>query len=280
MLNNRSTNTRAIGVSVVMAVYKNDRASWVRQAIDSVLNQTLQPDEVIVVVDGEIPKGIQKVLDSYSGGGVKQIPLDENRGLWNALNVGIAAAKHELIARMDADDIALPDRFEKQIREFHKDSDLVLLGGQVAEFTTSPDVTISYRKVPESLHDIRQFAKLRSPFNHPTVIFRKKKVIEAGGYHEFYRTEDYDLWTRMLQAGMKMRNLPDVLLNYRIGHSNYGRKNSEIQHREAIVLQKRLLASGFLSQYEYLVARFGRAIFYHLPGYMKHLVYKRILRED
>ena len=86
MLTNRSTNTRVIGVSVVMAVYKNDRASWVRQAIDSVLNQTLQPDEVIVVVDGEIPKGIQKVLDSYSGGGVKQIPLDENRGLWNALN--------------------------------------------------------------------------------------------------------------------------------------------------------------------------------------------------
>lgn len=156
-------------VSVLMAVYKNDRPDWLHLAIDSMLNQTLCPDEFIVVVDGPVSQQLRQVLLSYQ----KQLTviwLKRNRGLWNALNKGLKVAKNELIARMDADDIATSDRIEKQVAQFMADPALDLVGGQIAEFEDNIENIVSYRRVPLLQQDIAKFARFRSPFNHPTII--------------------------------------------------------------------------------------------------------------
>jgi glycosyltransferase involved in cell wall biosynthesis len=266
-------------LSVVMAVYKNDNPKWVAEAIDSILNQTYKADEIVVVIDGPISKSIQNTLDSY-GKKLTKIQLPKNKGLWNALNVGIEDAKHSLIARMDSDDIAKKDRFEKQIKVFRSDPDLAVLGGQLIEFSETVSNTGTQRKVPESHVEIVKFARFRSPLNHPTVMFRKEKVQQVGGYHEFYRTEDYDLWVRMIQAGMKMKNLPDTLLHYRLNKANVNRKTTFTQHRESIKLQKRLRREGFLSFGDYITARAARSMFYYMPNQLKYLAYRKLLRSN
>lgn len=264
-------------LSVVMAVYKNDNPEWVTLALDSVLNQSRRADEIIVVIDGPISGKLHKCLDSY---GIKiiQIALPENKGLWNALNVGIGAAKHELIMRMDADDIALEDRAEKQLQMFAEDEELVLAGGQIAEFEGTPKNIISHRRVPTTHEEIVRFAKYRSPFNHPTVMFKKSAVQAAGGYSSLYRTEDYDLWVRLLMSGAKAKNTNDVLVYYRLSKANQKRKNSWTQQKESIALHRSFYKRGFLSLPEYSAAISAKMGYFLLPRGAKSFVYKKVLR--
>ena len=166
--------------SVVMATYKNDSPVWLREAIDSMLTQTIAPDEIIVIVDGQIPDELKSTIDSYAEK-ITAIYLRKNQGLWNALNTGIKAARNELIARMDADDISLPDRIEKQLRKFAEHEEISILSGAVAEFEKSPEQIIAHRRVPLTRAEITHFAKFRSPFNHPAVMFKKSDVLRLGG---------------------------------------------------------------------------------------------------
>ena len=272
------SNSERPKFTVLLPVYKNDRPDWFKQSLDSVLNQTLVPDEVLIVVDGAIPDSLSSVINQYNGR-VKVTWIPENKGLWNALNVGIEVASSNLIARMDADDVSTKDRFEKQVAEFEEDRDLALLGGQIIEFIDKTDDKGAQRRVPLSQDAIVKFAKYRSPFNHPTVMFRKSMVQRVGGYHELYRTEDYDLWVRMIQAEMKMKNLPDVLLYYRTNSANSSRKATSLQHEESLALQKRMRSAELLSWGEYLISRTGRFIFYYSPSSLKRFVYNKLLRK-
>lgn len=265
-------------VSVLMAVYKNDRPDWLHLAIDSMLNQTLCPDEFIVVVDGPVSQQLRQVLLSYQ----KQLTviwLKRNRGLWNALNEGLKVAKNELIARMDADDIATSDRIEKQVAQFMADPALDLVGGQIAEFEDNIENIVSYRRVPLLQQDIAKFARFRSPFNHPTIIYKKSSVLSVGGYHNLRRTEDYDLWLRMLQEGTRCLNLEDVVLYYRVSSANMYRRTNQVNYREMKQLYQRSYKKKFINLFEYIFIRISRWWFYYAPEFMKYNIYKRMLRD-
>lgn len=264
-------------ISVVMAVYKNDKPEWLGEAIDSILNQTYKANEFIVVVDGPIPTKLNTTLESYNEK-ITTIRLPQNKGLWNALNTGIKAAKNDLIARMDADDISLPNRFQTQAEEFETNPDLALLGAQIDEFESDSKDIASRRSVPLSQDEIVRFAKLRSPFNHPSVMYRRQAVLEVGGYSKLMRTEDYDLWVKLIMNKCIVKNMPDTLLLYRLNSGNMNRKISATQNKESMALLKRFYTYGFLSKLEFTKAVAAKTVYTILPGFMKRSIYRKVVR--
>ncbi|MBQ2969068.1 MAG: glycosyltransferase [Bacteroidaceae bacterium] len=213
--------------SVCMSVYKNDKPAEVAVALDSVINQSVRPAEIVLVVDGPIPDALNGVLDEFSEKYVDLfniIRLPENKGLGNALMLATEVAKYELVARMDSDDICMPGRFEKQLACFEQDPDLSIVGGTISEFIDTPDNVVGHRVCPLTDVEIKEYMKSRCGFNHMTVMFRKSEVLRVGNYQDWFWNEDYYLWLRMLLAGCKFANLPDTLVNVRVGRDMYARR--------------------------------------------------------
>jgi len=213
-------------ITVLMSVYKNENSNYFQAAMDSILNQTLQPDEIVLIRDGEVPKELQTIIDKYvcNKSLFTYIPLSENKGLGNALKIGVERSRNELIARMDTDDIAVEKRIALQLNAFQEDPELALVGGQIIEFEESPDNPNGKRLVPFHHQDILQFMKTRSPFNHMSVMFRKSSVLNAGNYKPLYYLEDYYLWCRMALKGYKFCNLQETLVYARVGSEMYQRR--------------------------------------------------------
>ena len=210
--------------SVLMSVYKNDDPDHLRLAFDSIFHkQTLKPTEIILVVDGPIEKKLADVILSFDNDYLKTFYLKKNLGLGKALNFGLNKVSYDLVARMDSDDIACPNRFEIQLKEFSSDEDLVLLGGHIEEFGLAKK---RVRKVPVSHHQIVKFISKRNPFNHMTVMFKKNAVISSGGYQHMPFYEDYYLWHRMLNnKNGKLRNVDKVLVKARVSNGLLERRH-------------------------------------------------------
>lgn len=213
-------------ISVLMSVYKNDIAQNVKTAVESIINQTFRPSQVVIVVDGPVPdettKTLEELKELYSE--VEIYPLEQNVGLGNALKDGMTHCGNEIVARMDSDDIAVEDRFEKQIKKFEEDSELSIVGSNIAEFIGDKDNVVSIRSVPENHDDICKYLKKRCPFNHMTVMFKKSEVEKAGGYLHWFYNEDSYLWARMYLAGCKFANIPENLVYARINEATFQRR--------------------------------------------------------
>ncbi len=208
------------GISAILPVYIKDNAEHLRLAIDSLLNQTVKPDEIIIIVDGPINQSVSETLNSYLNQKIiKTYHLKKNMGLGNALNYGIKKAKHELIARMDADDISMPHRFQHQI-QLIKDHKLDLVGGQIIEFEESINTPKTRRRVPTNHTEIISLMKLRSPLSHPTIIFKRDLFENLGGYSSNIKIEDYDFFVRAYLCGAKFGNTKDDVLWFRTGSKN------------------------------------------------------------
>ena len=162
--------------SVLMSLYVKEKPEYLRLAIDSMLNQTVTPDEIVIVEDGPLNDSLYSVLDEYEGK-ITRVRNEKNIGLGLALNVGLKACRNELVARMDTDDISKPDRCEKQLKRFEEKPELAIVGAWVDEFTVSPDQVVSTRAVPTDSESIYNFAKKRSAFNHPAVMYRRSAVL-------------------------------------------------------------------------------------------------------
>lgn len=199
--------------SVLMSLYFKEKAEYFSQALQSLVEQSYPADEVLLVLDGEITTELEQVIQQYQDKlPLKIIPLAQNVGLGKALNEGIKQSSNEWIFRMDTDDICYPDRFEKQVKYIENNPDVVLFSTQIAEFDQDPNQIISIRKVPTEYQQIVEFNKLRSPFNHMTVAYKKSILDQVGGYQHHLFLEDYNLWNRIIATGCKVGNLPDVLL--------------------------------------------------------------------
>lgn len=241
--------------SVLMAVYKNDNPQDFRVAVESVtIKQTLKPSEVLMIVDGPVSPSLTNTIKQLQA----EIPYikvewcERNRGLGLALQYGMEHVSNELVARMDSDDIALPQRFEYQVKLFIDDPELGIAGGQISEFIDTPDNIVGYRYVPLKNKDIYNYLKIRSGFNHMTVMFRKSKVLQAGNYQSFYLAEDIYLWLRMSLCGCKFANLDKVLVNVRVGREMYARRGGWKYFRSEVRLQKFRLKNGIISLPLYL----------------------------
>ena len=198
-----------------MSVYKNDKEDHLRLAIESMLKQTVPPEQFVIVEDGPVPSALDNLLLKYT----KTYPqlftvvkLDQNGGLGNALNQGLKFCRNELVARMDSDDISKSNRCELELKEFSKHPNMGIVGTQIDEFIGDTSNITSQRIVPTEHKDIVKFARRRSPFNHPTVMYRKSVIESLGGYTAYGRKEDLDLFIRAVNEGVYTRNLEESVI--------------------------------------------------------------------
>lgn len=206
--------------SVLISVYYKEKAEYLIECLESMVHQTVQPSEIVIVKDGKLTAELEDVLTKYKTKYqrlFKFVCLEKNVGLGLALAEGIKNCSHELIARMDSDDISIPNRCELQLREFAKDSLLDVCGGYIKEFCDSKEKVVSIRKVPLVDSEIKEYQKRRDAVNHVTVMFKKSKVLEAGNYQHALLMEDSLLWTNMILHGATFKNIDDYLVYVRTG---------------------------------------------------------------
>ncbi|MFV0432054.1 MAG: glycosyltransferase [Alphaproteobacteria bacterium] len=211
----------------MISVYHKEKAENLKQALESIWdNQTLRPSEIVLVKDGLLNQELDELIDDFSRKApLKILSLKENLGLGKALALGLQECSNEIIARMDSDDISFPGRFEKQIDFFKTNPDVSVLGGQVSEFQGDTSNVVGHRKVPKTHLQIIKFAKKRSPFNHPAVVFKKSVVLSVGNYQDFKFMEDYHLWLRIIGKGHICANLADEILYFRMSDDVIGRRH-------------------------------------------------------
>lgn len=241
--------------SVCMSVYKNDKPADVRVALDSVIDQSVRPTEIVLVVDGPVPYTLSEVLNEFETKHADLfhiIRLPQNRGLGNALRLAVENAQYELIARMDSDDICTPGRFEKQLACLEQDPKISIVGGSISEFIDSPDNVVGQRVCPQTDAEIREYMKARCALNHVAVMFRKSEVLRVGNYQDWFWNEDYYLWIRMLLGGCKFANLPDVLVNVRVGKDMYARRGGWKYFKSEASLQRYMWKNGVIGNGRYL----------------------------
>lgn len=266
--------------SVLISVYHKENPDWLAQSLDSVFDQTLPPDEVVVVKDGPLTQALDAVLDEYSAKypALKLVPLPENRGLGMALNEGLKHCSHELVARMDTDDVCKPTRFERQLEVLVRNPDIDCVGTWIDEFTEIPEHVIATRRLPKNHAEIVDYAKTRSPMNHPSVVFRKSAILKAGGYMHFPLFEDYWLWVRMLVAGCRFVNIPESLVLMRVSPDMYRRRGGVRYVHDEWRLQREFRRMNFISGSEMVRNMSIRTAVRLSPNSLRALLYKKYLR--
>ena len=266
--------------SVAMCVYKGDNAEWFSLALKSILEQTVKPNEVVLVVDGPVTDELDKVILEYESNEIFNIiRLEVNQGHGNARCVALKVCTYDLVALMDADDVSLQDRFEKQLQVFQNNEGLSIVGGNISEFVGEQDNIVGYRLVPESHQDISNYLKKRCPFNQMTVMFKKCDVEKVGGYIDWYCDEDYYLWIRMYLANMRFANIKDVLVNVRVGKEMYRRRGGVRYFKSEAKLQKYMYNNKVIGIGRYgfnLIKRFIIQVL--LPNKIRGWVFKKFAR--
>lgn len=265
--------------SALMSVYQKEKPEYLRQSIQSMLQQTIPPSEFVVVRDGPLTTELDAVLQEFPQ--LKQVTLETNQGLGKALARGLKECNCTLVARMDSDDIALADRCQKQLKAFECDPLVDVVGGQVLEFIDG-DETSKYtqKPVPITMEEILSYARRRNPLNHMTVMFRKEAVIQAGNYQDCSYFEDYDLWIRMIQKGYKICNLPDVLVLMRIPATGYSRRGGIKYARCILRFYHRVKETGFLTRGQCLGNCILRLPIALLPNWFRNVFYHRVIRRS
>lgn len=270
-----------IKFSVSMCTYGKDNPEWLEIAVESILNQTAKPSEVVLVVDGPVPDELDVVIKKYENNPIfKVIRLEKNMGHGEARRIGLENCSYDLVALMDSDDISVPIRFEKQVECFSKDSMLDIVGGNINEFIGSTDKVVGVRVVPESDSEIKQYLKTRCPMNQVTVMFKRESVNSVGGYIDWFCEEDYYLWLRMYLAKMKFVNIPENLVNVRVGKDMYNRRGGLKYFKSEAKLQKFMLDNKIIGFGTYISNVSKRLIVQVLlPNKIRGWVFKKFARE-
>lgn len=270
-----------IKFSVSMCVYKNDNPNHFNEALISITEQTVMPNEVVLVVDGPIPESLNEVIKIYdSKSFFKVIRLKENMGHGNARRIGLENCSYDLIALMDADDISVSDRFEKQIRCFEMDESLSIVGGNINEFINSIDNSVGVREVPTDDSAVKEYLKKRCPFNQVTVMFKKSDAEVCGGYIDWYYEEDYYLWIRMFLNKMKFKNIPENLVFVRVGDEMYQRRGGWKYFKSEAKLQNYMFNKeiiNFLTYTNNVLIRFMLQVL--MPNRLRGFIFKKFARK-
>ena len=205
--------------SVLMSVYYKEEPSFLAKALESVFEQTLKPSEVILVEDGELTDELENVIQKFKTkyDELKIIKNKENKGLGHALNDGLNNCTYDIVFRMDTDDICKKNRFQVQMEYLNRHPEIDVLGSNIYEFKNDIDEQMRIKKMPNGCN-INKYILKRNPINHMTVCFRKKSVIECGGYVPLLYLEDYYLWIRMFNNNKKIENIDEELVYARIGN--------------------------------------------------------------
>ncbi|MEO8106544.1 MAG: glycosyltransferase [Actinomycetes bacterium] len=265
--------------SLLLPTYHADDPEHLRRAFASAVNeQTLRPDEVVLVRDGVVPPRLQRVIDELAVGSpvpVNVVALERNIGLGHALDAGLSACANEVVARMDSDDVSLPERFAIQIPLLAEGYDLV--GSALLEFSEHEDDVVGRRTPPLGQDEIRAWSRFHDPFNHPTVVYRRSMVQAVGGYRDLPLMEDYWLFARMIDAGARVANVPEALVKYRVGAGAYARRGGWQLLRSEVTLQREFRAAGFTTRPQYLRNLVVRGGYRLVPEGVRRVVYRRVI---
>lgn len=266
--------------SVLMSVYAKENPDYLILSMDSMFKQTVAPDEFVLVCDGPLTPELNAVVERFS----QQYPssfqilrLERNQGLGLALQAGVNACRNNLIARMDSDDIAFPDRCERQLAVFEKDA-VDIVGGTVFEFDGVPSNIYARRITPETHGEILRFAAKRNPFNHPSVMFRKETIIAAGNYQDISLFEDYHLWLRVLRNGGQCYNIQEPLVNMRAGESLYARRGGVEYFRKLCCFEREKRRLGFSRGLTGAALFLLRSAVTLAPEWIRRAIYRNMLR--
>lgn len=267
--------------SVSMCVYGKDNPEYFKQAVDSILDQTVEPSEVVLVVDGPVPSELNTIIENFEKNPLfRIIRLEKNQGHGIARQTGLEKCSYDLVALMDADDLSVNNRFELQLKKFHKNADLDIVGGIISEFVDDPQNTVGRRFVPESDAEIKTYLKKRSPMNQVTVMFKKDSIQKVGGYLDWFCNEDYFLWIRMVLAGMKFANVPDILVNVRVGRDMYKRRGGWKYFKSEAKIQWLMFRKNLISLPRFVNNALQRFFFQIImPDCMRGLTFKIFARK-
>ncbi len=267
--------------SVSVCVYGGDNAAHFTAAMQSLFDQTVLPDEIVLVVDGPVPEALERAIARCAENpAVRVHRLPENLGHGGARRAGLSQCKNDLIALMDADDLCVPERFALQLAAFRACSGLAVCGGQIEEFITSPRQIVGKRIVPLKDIEIKQYLKRRCPMNQVTVMLRKSAADAAGGYLDWFCEEDYYLWLRMAQSGAVFGNCPETLVYVRVGEEMYRRRGGLCYFRSEARLQKYMRKNQIISFPLYCVNVLKRLLVQVLlPNRLRGMIFRKFARK-
>ena len=268
--------------SVLMSVYYKEKPRFLKESIDSMLEQTVLTNDFVLVCDGPLTPELDAVIAEYEQNYpnlFQIIRLEKNLGIGGAANVGISYCKNNLVAKMDSDDIALANRCEMQLTYFEKNPELDIVGSHIIEFKNSIENEISRRKVPLKQSEILKYAKRRMPFNNQTIMYKKSAVEAVGGYSSLKRCEDYELYSRMLMHGCKAENVDDYLVYYRLTDDAYARRGTWQNLKGFVLVRWKIHKMGLSSFSDFLIPTCGQLILTVLPVRLKEKMYEKLLRK-
>ena len=271
-----------IKFSVLMPVYYKEKPLFFEQALDSILNQTLLPDEIVIVKDGPLTKELDAVIEKYISkysNLFNIVALEKNVGQGKARNAGLQVCKYDYIALMDSDDIADLTRFKKQIGYLEKHPEIDCIGSNITEFEGEQKNIISKKIVPITHEEIFRFGKWRSPMNNMTIIYKKDKVLEVGGYNSFNFGEDYLLFAKMLMNGCKFHNFEECLVNARGGSGMLAKRIGLSRIIQEFKLFWTFYKMGYINIYEFLRNVSLKFLLRIIPTWFRSWIYNNFLRK-
>lgn len=269
--------------SVLMSVYYKDNPLYLKEALNSIyFNQTLKPDQIVIVQDGHLGDEIREILGDFqkkTHNIITLVSLKNNVGLGRALQEGLKYCRNDLIARMDSDDISLRNRFETQIDYMISNPNVSVLGGFIEEFISDKDKIIRIKEVPTTSETLNKVIKKRNPINHMTVVFRKKVILKHGGYEHLELAEDYYLWIKLFGNNVTIVNLPQIFVKARLGHGFIRRRSSKKIVNSWKKIQKRLIEYGLINKFGSFLNIIKIYTFIYSPSFIKKFVYNVFLRK-
>ena len=269
--------------SVLIPVYYKENAEYFSIAVQSVLEQSLKPNEILIIEDGKLGEELEKVVietEKANADLVRVIRLEENKGIGYVRTLGIKECKYDIVAFMDSDDIARSDRFEKQITFLKANPNIDMVGSWITEFDGNPENIYSKRVLPIEPNDVCNFAKFRMPVNNNTIMFKKTPVIEVGSYQIATGFEDYEVCGKLLNKGYKIANIPEFLVNMRAGQSMMNRrKGFGYFIKYEYPCMKLFYDIGFINIWEFLRNISLKLPLRIIPDWLRNWIYKKFLRK-
>lgn len=269
--------------TVLMSVYYKEKPEYLSLSIESMLNQTVKPDEFIIVKDGPLTTELDEVINNFVTAYPKMFNIivnETNLGLGPALAKGIENSKNELIARMDSDDYVVSTRCEKQLEKFREDPKLGMVGSYEAEFVDTVDNVISIHRVPSENDEIERFMHRRCSVLHPTVMYKKSAVLKSGNYQSVLLYEDYDLFARMvLEYHIKSYNIPEPLYYIRTSEDFFKRRGGIKYAKTVLKFKWGQYRKGYMSLMDFCISGLGQAFVCVLPNSLRKSFYMKFLRK-
>lgn len=266
-------------LSCLMSIYLGTQAQQLKLTLDSLAAQTRPADEIVLVEDGPISPEVQQLVAEFKQQHpqLRSVVLAENGGLGRALAAGLATIEKDYVARIDSDDVAFPQRFEKQLAFFSSQpANTAAVGTPVAEFEHTPGDRDTIRRLPESAAECARYVKLNSPLNHPSVMMRTKLIKEVGGYQPVHQMEDYDLWARLISAGYQLVNMPEALTYFRVDDAQFARRTGKGMFAAEKQMQRNLVSYGLVSRPRALLNLMLRSAYRMLPRGILRRAYGRL----